>query len=138
MTTCIESERQHPRHRFNTLCVVMPTDKRMLFADETLDVSWTGVRVHHLGGARLGERVRAQLKIPRSAVWVQAEGYVARVLHGRRTDDGPPALGIRLDRMDGMMRMLLAHSFRRRPLAHSNTRRQQRDYAEIVRRIGQS
>jgi hypothetical protein len=71
-------------------------------------------------------------------VWVDAEGYVARVMPGRRRGEDPPSLGLKLDKMDGMMRLLMATSIRSRPAPKATIRGPRRDYAEAVRRIHES
>ncbi len=138
MSRVVHSKRQYPRHGVRTPCVVMTGDNLTLLGDETMDLSWDGARIRCHVPARIGERVRVRLQIPRSTVWVDAEGYVARVMPGRRRGDDPPALGLKLDRMDGMMRLLLATTIRHRPAPDPSLRGPRRDYAEVVRRIAEA
>jgi hypothetical protein len=116
---------------------VISEDGQRLLGDETMDLSWDGARVRSHVNAQVGERVRMKVQIPRSGVWIDCKGYVARVMPGRRRGEDPPALGLKINQMDGMMRLLLATAIRHRPLARPSIRGPRRDYAEIVRRIGE-
>jgi hypothetical protein len=115
--------------------MVYTEDGERLLGDRTLDLSWNGARVASREPARVGERVRVRLQIPRSDIWIDADGYVARVLPARRADDGVPSIAVRINRMDGMMRLLLASGIRNRPSPPATRRGGVRDYAQSVRRI---
>jgi hypothetical protein len=137
--TTVHAERQYPRHAVQTGCIVVSEDGQRLLGERALDLSWDGVRVECAPGTpdavRVGERVRVRVQIPRSEVWIDAGGWVARVAPGRRRGDDPPALGVSLNRMDGMMRILLASTIRHRPVMKGRARGPRRDYAAVVRRI---
>ena len=105
-----------------------------LLGDRTLDVSYSGARVAALTSARVGERVQLAVAIPGTSIWVEGSGRVERVLAGRRHGDGGAALGVRIDRMDGMRRLLLAQVVGRYPIA-ARGRGPRRDYAETIARI---
>jgi hypothetical protein len=113
----------------------MSEDNLTLLGDETLDLSWDGARIRCHVPARIGDRVRVRFQIPKSTVWVDAEGYVARVMPGRRRGEDPPSLGLKIDKMNGMMRLLLATTIKSRPAPAPSHRGPKRDYAETVRRI---
>lgn len=106
-----------------------------LLADRALDLSYSGARVASLGSARVGERVTMSLAMPGTPIWIEAAGRVERVIPGRRIGDEGPALGLRIDRMDGMRRLLLAQVVSRFPIA-ARSRGARRDYAESIARIG--
>lgn len=74
------------------------------------------------------------LRIPGSATWIDAEGEVTRICPGRREADGGSAFGVRLRRMDGMLRLLLTMVARTYP-AVNPVRGTSRDYARTVLRI---
>jgi hypothetical protein len=133
--TTVHSERQYPRHDVETSCLVFTEDGERLLGERTLDLSWDGARIACHVPAKVGERVRVRLQIPKSEVWIDASGYVARVLPARRSGDREPSIGVKINRMDGMMRLLLATSIRNRPPPHDTGRGPARDYAETVRRI---
>ncbi len=134
--TTMHSERQHPRYEVQTRCLVFTEDGERLLGERSLDLSWNGVRVTSREPARVGEKVRVRLQVPKSDVWIDANGYVARILPARRRGEGEPSIGVQITRMDGMMRLLLASSVRARSRTQHTPRGPARDYAEIVRRIG--
>jgi len=127
------SERLNVRYAAPTDCIVVSEAGRRLVGDRALDLSWDGARVRGDGRSRLGERVRLELRVPDSNLWIDAFGVVARVMPGRRDGD-VPGVGLRITRMDGMSRILLASVLRAYPLA-APTRRYGRDYASIVARV---
>lgn len=127
------TERLNVRYAAPTDCIVVTETGERLVGDRALDLSWDGALVRGDGRARTGERVRLELRIPDSNVWIDARGVVARVLSGRRGGD-VSGVGLRITRMDGMSRILLASVLRSYPLA-TPTRRFGRDYASIVARI---
>jgi len=126
--------REHSRHQVHTECVLRARKDDRLIADRTLDVSWSGIRVRSLVGARVGERVRISLRIPDSITWLDAEGEVTRVCEGRREGEDGATLGVRVKRMDGMHRLLLATVIRHYPLVPAE-RGEERNYARVVQRI---
>lgn len=92
------------------------------------------MRVSAVGAARVGERVDLSFEIPGSRVWIAAHGRIERVLSGRREGEEGPALGVRIDRMNGFDRLMLATIARGLPEVAA-TRGGRRDYAEAVARI---
>ncbi|MDQ3035535.1 MAG: PilZ domain-containing protein [Myxococcota bacterium] len=131
----IDASRSHRRHLVQAECIVRSAEDGRLLADRTLDLSYSGARVAALGDARVGERVQMSLAIPGTSVWIDAGGRVERVLPGRRYGETGAALGVRIDRMDGMRRLLLAQVVRSYPEV-ARGRGPRRDYAETVARIG--
>lgn len=130
----LATTRQHRRHRVITDCVLRSADDDRLLADETLDLSWSGLRVGALSEAAVGERVRICVRIPGSTTWLDAHGQVTRVCSGRRAGEPGPTLGVRMGTMDGMHRLLLATVLRHYPEA-AEDRGAGRDYARAVQRI---
>ncbi len=122
------------RHRVRTECIVRSARDARLLGDRTLDLSYDGARIAALGPARLGERVTMSIALPGTRIWFEAEGRVERIEEGRRRGDEGPALGIRVDRMDGMKRLLLATVLRHHPVMRHG-RGDARDYAMSVARI---
>ena len=135
--TTMHSERQHPRYEVQTGCLVFTEDGERLLGERSLDLSYNGARVKACEPAKLGEKVRVRIQVPRSDIWIDAKGYVARVLPARRSGDGAPSIGVELNRMDGMMRILLQRSVRRSPRPRPTQRGAARDYVEVVRRIAE-
>lgn len=130
----LHTRRLKSRHALQTDCIVLSEGGRLLLGDRALDVSWDGLLVRAQGVARRGDRVRASIRLPHSRVWVEGEGYVARVVAGRRELDEGAGYGIRLDRMDGITRLLLTSIFVRYPRRRSS-RGTARDYARIIGRL---
>lgn len=126
--------RQHRRHAFRASCIARSREDGRLLADRMLDVSYAGMRLAALSDARVGEKIEVSFEIPGSRVWMSAQGRIERVLAGRREGDEGPALGVRIDRMNGFDRLMLATIVRGTPESPS-TRGGRRDYAEMVRRI---
>jgi hypothetical protein len=134
-----EHARDHRRHALHTACIVRSSRDGRLLGDHTVDVSYSGLSVGAVDapaveGAWPGERVELSLQIPGSSMWIQGGGRIERVMRGRRAGDRGPALGIRVDRMDGLSRVLLTSVARHYPEA-TGSRSGQRDYAEAVLRI---
>jgi hypothetical protein len=127
--------RQHRRHAFRASCIARSLEDGRLVGDRTLDISYSGVRVGSVADARLGERIEVSFEIPGSRVWITARGRIERVLGGRREGDEGPALGVRIDKMNGFDRLMLATIARGFPEARG-ARGARRDYAETVARIG--
>lgn len=108
-------------------------DGRVL-GDQTLDVSWSGIRVRSLTETKIGETVNVSLRLPGSITWIEAEGAVTRVCAGRRPEEQGRSVGVRLHKMDGMLRLLLATVSRHYPRPRA-ARGESRDYARTVQRI---
>lgn len=130
-----DQARGHRRHQFTGPCVVRSQADGRLIADQTEDVSYSGVRVRAATDAvRLGERVEVSLSIPNSKLWLHGKGRVTRAIPGRRVGDAGPAIGIALDRMDGLSRVLMTAVASQLPLVPT-TRGGRRDYAAAIARI---
>ena len=127
------THRLRPRHAVRTDCLVFGADGRRI-GERTIDASWDGIAVRAALPAYAGERVRVSIRVPRSDFWLSAEGRVARVMEGRREGDPGAALGIRLERMHGMDRLVWGTALRRQPPAETR-RGEERDYARAVWRI---
>lgn len=127
--------RQYRRHAFRASCIARSLEDGRLVGDRTLDLSYSGMCISAVDRARVGERVELSFEVPGSKLWISAKGRIERVLAGRREGDEGPALGVRIDRMNGFDRLLLATIARGFPEVAS-TRGGRRDYAETVARIG--
>lgn len=92
------------------------------------------MRIGATDGARVGERVEVSFQIPSTKLWIRAGGRIERIERGLRDGDEGPALGLVLDRMHGLDRLLLATIARGLPEARGE-RGHRRDYASAVARI---
>lgn len=129
-----DQSRQHRRHALHTSCIARSLEDGRLVGDTMLDVSYAGMRIAKVGRARVGEKVGLSLQLPGSRVWIEARGRIERVLEGRREGDPEPAIGVRIDAMNGMDRLMLATIARGCPEIRG-TRGGRRDYAEMIARI---
>lgn len=131
-----EEARGHRRHVLRAACIVRSAEDGRLVADQVQDLSYSGVCVRATTDVvRLGERVEVSLQIPGSKLWLHGGGKIQRAIPGRREGDEGPALGIRIDRMDGLSRVLVTSIASQMPVV-SSSRGGRRDYAEAVARIG--
>ncbi len=100
-----------------------------------LDLSTSGLRVVGDASAVLtGEPVILTFRAPGSDTWIDAEGTVARVVHGRRAEDYGPSVGVQFRALDPDLTTLLRKQLLKCP--PPMPRRAARvDYAATVRRI---
>lgn len=75
-------------------CQVVREHDFKLVGDLALDLSTTGMRVRTRERILTGDEVIVSFKLPHSQEWFDAEGIVARVLHGRRPGDTGHSFGI--------------------------------------------
>jgi hypothetical protein len=130
---CIEA-RGASRHLFSASCIARSARDGRLLSDHTLDASYSGVGLAACGQAVVGERVELSIELPGSRVWVRGSGRIERVIAGRRAGDAGPAFGVRVDRMDGLSRILLSTVARSFPRVRGD-RGAARDYAERIAQI---
>ncbi len=95
------------RHLLRIPCQVIRQRDFKLIADQTMDVSECGMLVLPRFRVLTGEEVIVSFMAPFTRRFIDAEGTVARVEHGRRTCDLGGALGIELTDMDHADRALL-------------------------------
>jgi len=75
-------------------CQVVREFDFRLIGDLALDLSTKGMLVRARERVLTGEEVVVSFQLPRSNVWFDAQGVVARVLHGRRPGDYGLSFGI--------------------------------------------
>jgi hypothetical protein len=75
-------------------CQVVREHDFRLVGDLALDLSTKGMQVRACRRVLTGEEVLVTFKPPRSNEWFDAQGVVARVLHGRRPADYGLSFGI--------------------------------------------
>src|SRR5438045_210590 len=83
-------------------CQVVRERDFKLVGARTLNLSEAGALVELAPDARVltGEPVLVSFVSPLSNTWIDAEGVVARVLHGRRPGDVGRALGVSFEDLD--------------------------------------
>lgn len=75
-------------------CQVVREHDFRIIGDLALDLSTKGVLVRACERVLTGEEVVVSFKPPRSNAWFDAQGVVARVLHGRRPGDYGLSFGV--------------------------------------------
>jgi hypothetical protein len=86
--------------------VVRERDFRLL-ARWMVDLSPEGMRVRADLPVLTGEVVIVSFLMPIARAWIDAEAYVARVIHGRRPHDRGRELGIHFEHLDRVARSRL-------------------------------
>ncbi|HVH42524.1 MAG TPA: PilZ domain-containing protein, partial [Labilithrix sp.] len=77
-----------------------------LIADRTLDISVEGLLLPIRTPVLTGDSIIVSFEIP--GMWIDVEGTVARVIHGRRPGDDGLAVGVVFDRIAPSARAALA------------------------------
>lgn len=99
-----------------------------------LDLSTTGMRFAAVDEAFTGDPVVLAFRAPGSKVWIDAEGIVSRVVHGRRSMDFGPSMAVEFSLCDDVRAELRRALLRCPPAVPKRGPRV--DYAATVRRIG--
>lgn len=81
-------------------CQVVREHDFKLVGDLVLDLSTQGMLVRATRRVLTGEEVIVSFKPPRSNEWFDAQGIVARVVHGRRPGDYGLSFGVELINLD--------------------------------------
>ena len=100
------------RRYVRTPCQVVREHDFTLVGDLALDLSTNGMMVRAAKRVLTGEEVFLAFKPPRSNRWIDAQGVVARVVHGRRPGDSGLAFGIEFHTIDQDHRDALFESLR--------------------------
>src|SRR5205085_11227351 len=83
-----------------------------LVGDLALDLSTNGMLVRAVRRVLTGEEVFLAFRPPRSNRWIDAQGIVSRVVHGRRPGDSGLSFGIEFHTIDADHRELLLEALR--------------------------
>ena len=118
--------RHSVRRAVSAECQVVAENGFRLLGERTLDVSRQGLLLASRADASIGESVFVALKSPNGCSWLDAEGFVARVLDG--------GIAIRFTQMSTIDRIMLAESLRGLPPPVPR-RRPRPDYAATVRAL---
>lgn len=101
-----DSRRGAARREVVLPCQAVREHDFKLIADRTLDISVDGMLLPLRTRVLTGETLILSFAIP--GMWVDAEGVVARVVHGRRPGDDGLAVGVLFDRIAPSARAALA------------------------------
>lgn len=115
-------------------CEVVRERGFKLLGRHVVDMSTSGMRIAALDHALTGEPVVLTFRAPESNTWVDAEGVVARVIHGRRDFDFGASIAIQFEGLAEKLRGVLRKQLLRCPPTMPK-RSLRVDYAASVRRI---
>lgn len=121
--------------RFSTdiECQVVRLRDFRLIADRIVDISRSGMLVSPAAPVLTAEPVLVSFRVPRWGRWVDAEGFVARVVHGRRPGEMHRGLGLSIETMPEPGRYALEQSMRWMPPVLPKLRLGRRRYPRGVR-----
>jgi hypothetical protein len=103
------------RHAVRIDCEVVRERDFKLVGSHAVDLSPDGMLVLADATVLTGEEVIVTFRTPKSSLWFDAIGTVARVVHGRRPGDFGPCLGIRFDQAEEVSRIVLGDKLRHVP-----------------------
>lgn len=99
--------RRPSRHAVRIACQVVRERDFKLIGDVAMDLSEYGMLVAPTTRVLTGENVIVSFMAPFSRQWIDAEGTIARVVHGRRATDRGSSLGVSFDNIDEVSRVIL-------------------------------
>ncbi len=99
--------RRPTRHPIRLACQVVRERDFKLISNQILELSEGGLLIRPNFRVLTGEDVLISFMAPFSRTFIDAQGSVARVLHGRRLGDPGLALGIAFSDIDQVARALL-------------------------------
>ena len=125
-------QRRAVRRAIGVDCQVVRERDFRLIGRLGIDVSPEGMLVAAHEPVLTGEPVIVAFRLPRTTWWFDAEGTVARVVHGRRPGDPGRGFGICFDRLDDEAGWIIARALRDIPPPVPK-REQRVDYAASLR-----
>lgn len=125
------ADRRSVRRYVRLPCEVVRERGFRLLGRAALDMSTTGMRFAALDDCLTGEPV--VLTFRAGERWIDTEGYVARVVHGRRTEDCGPSIAVQFASLSEDITLLRKHLLKCPPAMGKRAPRI--DYAASVRRI---
>ncbi len=127
-------QRQTLRRSIRVECQVVREHDFKLIGRSAIDLSAQGMLVETDDRVLTGEPVIISFRSPRRRAWFDAQGTVARVIHGRRPYDTGRFLGVRFDVFDEEQACLLRADLRGLPPPFPK-RELRIDYAASVRQF---
>lgn len=110
------TERRSVRRAVRIPCLVVRLRDFQVVAQRAVDLSTTGARVVGIDTPVLtGEPVFVSFPVPGSEAWIDVEGTVARVVHGRRPTDFGMSFGIEFHPLTDEVKKELRRSLARLP-----------------------
>jgi c-di-GMP-binding flagellar brake protein YcgR len=100
MEASLSSNRRHSSRRpLRLLCEAVRERDFKRVSTVLLDLSSSGALLRATSPVLTGDAMIVSFFEPESARWFDVEATVARVVHGRRVDDGERAIGVRFEGM---------------------------------------
>lgn len=109
------TDRRSIRRAVRIACQVVRERDFRLIGSRTLDLSYEGMLVACDVPVLTGESVIFSFQVPRLGEWIEGEGVVARVVHGRRPLDRGHAVGIAFAGLDELAHELMRAGFKGAP-----------------------
>ncbi len=128
------TERRSVRRFVRLECEVVRERGFKLLGRKALDLSTSGIRFAALDHALTGEPVILAFRAPGAKVWIDAEGTVSRVVHGRRTMDFGASMAVHFSSLPDELRTILRKQLLKCPPTVPK-RGARVDYAATVRKI---
>lgn len=107
--------RASSRHPIRIACQAVREKPFQLVADRITDLSLSGMLVVPTRPVLTGERILLSFRLPWSTLWIDSEATVTRVVHGRRAGELGCALGLEIEELYGIPRLLLEKVLRLLP-----------------------
>ncbi|HEX7664040.1 MAG TPA: PilZ domain-containing protein [Polyangiaceae bacterium] len=130
-------ERAFDRHAVGVKCQVVRERDFKLLGVCAVDLSLGGMLVQSGVPVLTGEEVILSIEAPWLRTWFDAQGHVARVVHGRRPGDFARAIGIRFDNLDSTTRAYLRAGLCYLPKLGAS-RAPRIDYAKTIMNISEA
>jgi hypothetical protein len=108
--TLRRSQRRSVRRAVRLECEVVREHDFKRIATRAVDLSPDGMLVLADMDVLTGEDVIVTFKTPKSDLWFDATGTVARIVHGRRPGDFGPCIGVQFDDADLLSKALLSRN----------------------------
>lgn len=120
------------RHSVLIPCQVVRMRDFRLVSDRIENLSEGGVFASFAQPVLTGEKLFLSFRLPDSGMWVDAEGTVARVVHGRRPSDQSRGLGITFHALDDTSRYWIKRLLAKAPPVAPQPRPGRRDVSARV------
>ena len=128
-------KRRPPRHSVRVDCQVVRQRDFTLVADGTMNLSLSGALFGPADPVVTGESLLVSFRLPGSSAWIDTEGHVARVVHGRRPGEYTRALGVTFAPLSAEQKRLLKAELERRPPVPPSSRPGRRNVKSAIRAL---
>ncbi len=113
MSPTLENRRRASRKSVVLPCQIVRDADTQVFAEQTSDLSESGMLVHSDAEVSLGDTLTVSFQTTAMGIWVDARGTVVRMVKGRRKEDSGVGFGVRFDAIDPVKRLVVRGALRR-------------------------